>query len=302
MDDYFYPYAVAGQRINDDAAYQQYGGDFSNIKDWRRNNVDLLIKQLSDSIRVHKPRMKFGISPFGIWANKAQNVEGSDTRGGDSYYGQYADTRKWIKEGWIDYINPQLYWPIQYNLAAFEKLVDWWSHNTYNRHLYVGQAAYRINERMVTNFKRAEEIPNQIKLLRNNPRVQGSVYFSSKSLLDNRLGFTDSLKNTYYRIPSIPPVMLWLDSVAPNVPRNFTAKAENGVVRLNWEAPLTARDNEPTYGYVIYRFEGTEKIDPDDARNILHIQYNTTTHYIDDSYIKVKTYSYLVRALYWIKN
>ena len=302
MDDYFYPYAIAGQKINDAAAYQQYGGDFDDIKDWRRNNVDLLIKQLSDSIHVHKPRIKFGISPFGIWANKSQNPEGSDTRGGDSYYELYADSRKWIKEGWIDYINPQLYWPTGYRLAAFENLLDWWSNNTYNRHLYIGQAAYRINERMVTNFKKAEEIPNQIKLLRTNSRVQGSVYFSSKSLLDNRLGFTDSLKTTYYHYPSMPPVMLWLDSIAPNVPRNFSARAENGVIRLNWETPLIAADKEPVYGYVVYRFDAGDKIDLDDAKNILHIQYNNTSNYIDASAQKGKSYSYVVTALDRLKN
>jgi uncharacterized lipoprotein YddW (UPF0748 family) len=302
MDDYFYPYAIAGQRINDDDAYKQYGGDFDNIKDWRRNNVDLLIKQLSDSIHVHKPRMKFGISPFGIWANKAQNAEGSDTRGGDSYYGQFADSRKWIREGWIDYINPQLYWPRGYNLAAFEKLLDWWSNNTYNHHLYVGQAPYRIEEKKVSNFKNPDELPEQIKLLRSNPRTQGSVYFKSTSLLDNLGGFTDSLKNNYYRTPAIPPVMLWLDSVAPNAPRNFSARALNGEVHLNWETPHIARDNEPVYGYVIYRYEGTEKIDPEDAKNVLHIQYNTITNYTDTTAIKGKTYSYLVTALDRLKN
>lgn len=302
MDDYFYPYAIAGQRINDDAAYRQYGGDFDNIKDWRRNNVDLLIKQLNDSIRVHKPRVKFGISPFGIWANKSQNVEGSDTRGGDSYYSLYADSRKWIKEGWIDYINPQLYWPRGYNLAAFEKLLDWWSNNTYNHHLYIGQAPYRIEEKKWSNFKNPDELSEQIKLLRSNPRVQGSVYFKSTSLLDNLGGFTDSLKNNYYRNPSLPPVMLWLDSVAPNVPRNFSARALNGEVHLNWEAPIIAADKESVYGYVIYRYEGTEKIDPEDAKNILHIQYNTTPNYVDTTAMKGKSYSYIVTALDRLKN
>src|ERR1700761_5889312 len=151
MDDYFYPYAIAGQHINDSATFKQYGGDFQDIKDWRRDNVNQLIKMLSDSIHKHKPHVKFGISPFGIWANKAQNPDGSDTHGGDSYYELYADSRKWMKEGWLDYINPQLYWPLGDRRAPFEKLLPWWSDNTYNRHLYVGHAIYRINERKVTN-------------------------------------------------------------------------------------------------------------------------------------------------------
>jgi hypothetical protein len=195
-----------------------------------------------------------------------------------------------------------LYWPIGYRLAAFENLLDWWSNNTYNRHLYIGQAAYRINEKMVSNFKHADEVPNQIKLIRANPRVQGSVFFSSKSLTDNRLGFTDSLKNKYYRHPALPPVMLWLDSVPPNVPRNLTVKKENGNVRLSWETPLPAADKEAVYGYVVYRFEGTEKTDINDPKNILHIQYSADPFYVDTTTEQGKTYLYIVTAIDRLKN
>lgn len=302
MDDYFYPYAIAGQKINDTEAYQKYRGDFDNIKDWRRDNVDKLIKMLADSIHKHKPRIKFGISPRGIWANKSQNPNGSDTHGGDSYYELYADSRKWIKEGWLDYINPQLYWPIGYRLAAFENLVNWWSDNTNNRHLYIGQAIYRINERMVSNFKHADEVPNQIKLIRANPRIQGSVFFRSQSLLENRLGFTDSLKNTYYRYPALPPVMLWLDSVAPNKPRNLSVEKEGKAVRLKWEAPLLAADKEIIYGYVIYRFEENEKINTDNPIHILHIQYDSDRTYLDLTAKEGKVYQYVVTALDRLKN
>ncbi|HTH81348.1 MAG TPA: family 10 glycosylhydrolase [Mucilaginibacter sp.] len=304
MDDYFYPYAIAGQHINDSATFKQYGGDFQDIKDWRRDNVNQLIKMLSDSIHKHKPHVKFGISPFGIWANKAQNPDGSDTHGGDSYYELYADSRKWMKEGWLDYINPQLYWPIGDRRAPFEKLLPWWSDNTYNRHLYVGQAAYRIGERPISNFKHPQEMPDEIKLLRNNPRVQGSVFFSSVSLLHNPLGFADSLRQTYYRHPALPPVMLWLDSVAPEPPRAFVAsRLPNFTVQLKWQIPLPAKDKEPVYGYVIYRFEGTEKIDIDSSsKNILHIQYNTDTAYIDTTAQRGKTYLYIITAIDRLKN
>lgn len=302
MDDYFYPYAIPGQKIDDADAYLKYGSSFGNIKDWRRNNVDQLIKMLADSIHKHKPLIKFGISPRGIWANKSQRPDGSDTRGGDSYYELYADSRKWIREGWLDYINPQLYWPIGYRLAAFENLVKWWSDNANNRHLYIGQAAYRINERMVSNFKHSDEAPNQIKLIRGNPRVQGSVFFRSQSLLENRLGFTDSLKNTYYRRPALPPVMLWLDSIAPNVPRNLSVKKEGKSVRLNWEPPSLAADKEPVYGYVIYRFEENDKIDIDNPMHILQIQYDSDTTYLDFTAKEGKTYLYAVTAIDRLKN
>jgi uncharacterized lipoprotein YddW (UPF0748 family) len=303
MDDYFYPYQIAGQKINDAASFAKYGGEFKDISDWRRNNVDQLIKMLADSIHKHNPRLKFGISPFGIWANKSQNVEGSDTRGGDSYYGQYADSRKWIKEGWIDYINPQIYWHFQYRLAAFEKLVDWWSNNTYNHHLYVGQAPYRMAEKSSVAFHNPAELPNQIRYLRDNPRVQGSVFFSSTSLTKNLRGFTDSLKQNFYRYPALPPPMLWLDSVAPNIPRAFSVtKIAARTVQLKWEAPLPARDKEPVYGYVIYRFEGNEKINLDDPKNILRINYNTGNVFNDTTVQPGKTYTYVVSAIDRLKN
>jgi len=304
MDDYFYPYPIAGQKINDADAYEKYGADFSDIRDWRRDNVNKLIKMLRDSIHAHKPRVKFGISPFGIWANQSQNEEGSDSHGGSSYYEQYGDSRKWVQEGWVDYINPQIYWPIGNWAAAFDKLISWWSNNTYNRHLYIGQAPYRMYERRKSNFMNPTELPNQIRLLRTNPRIQGSVYFSSQSLTDNKLGFTDSLRLTYYKHPALPPPMLWLDSIAPNAPQNVKVVAvpNTNRVLVTWDAPLEAKDHEPVYGYVVYRFEETEKIDISTSVNIVHIQYDPTSSFIDTTAQRGKTYLYLVTSIDQTKN
>lgn len=305
MDDYFYPYQVPGQKINDAATFAEYGGDFQDIRDWRRNNVDLLIKELADSIHKHNPRIKFGISPRGIWANKSQNPEGSETRGGDAYYEQFADSRKWIREGWVDYINPQIYWQIGYRLAAFDVLVDWWSNNANNHHVYIGQAPYRMAETSPASaaFRQPKELPNQIRYLRGNARVQGSVFFNTNSLTKNLYGFTDSLKQNFYRYPALPPPMLWLDSVAPNVPRGFSVtKIAPRTVQLTWEAPLLARDKEPVYGYVIYRFEGDEKINLDDPKNILRINYNTGTVFNDNTVQPGRTYLYVISAIDRLKN
>ena len=302
LDDYFYPYQIDGQHINDAETFKQYGDDFDDIRDWRRNNVDLLVKMLSDSIHKHKPRLKFGISPFGIWANKYQNPEGTDTHGGSSYYELFADSRKWIKEGWVDYINPQLYWPIGDRSAAFNTLLDWWSDNTYNRHLYIGMAAYRINEHRRGKFKDPSQMPSQMRYLRNNPRVQGSVFFSSKSLQSDPLGFTDSLQNNFYRVPALPPVMLWLDSIPPNAPRNFTATPAKTNVELKWETPLPAKDKEPVYGYIIYRFEWNETVNLSDPKHILRIKYNDDPFYIDQAIQKGHSYLYVVTAIDRLKN
>lgn len=302
MDDYFYPYQIAGQKIKDSATFAKYNNGFTDIEDWRRNNVDLLIKTLTDSIHKHKPFMKFGISPFGIWKNSYRDPEGSDTHGGDSYYELYADTRKWVKNGWVDYINPQLYWPIGYGAADYAKLLNWWSLNTYDRHLYIGHGAYRVNEIRNAGFKQPGQIPEQIKLLRKNPRVQGSVFFSSKSLINNPLGVNDSLSDNYYKYPALPPQMLWLDSIAPNRPQELGYKVQKRSIILIWKAPLPSKDKDPVYGYVVYRFEGDEKVALDDPKNILHIQYDTTPYFEDATIERAKNYKYVVTAIDRLKN
>lgn len=302
MDDYFYPYPVRGQVINDAETFAKYGEGFDNIKDWRRENVDKLIHMMADSIHKYKPNMKFGISPFGIWANKSQHPDGSATNGGSSYIENFADTRKWMQEGWIDYINPQIYWQIGNRAAAFDTLLEWWSNNTYNRHLYIGQAPYRFYEQRSPAFKNPSEIPNQLRLIRANPRAQGSVYFRSQSLIANANHLADSLKKDFYRYPALPPPMLWLDSIPPNAPQNFVAHAENKGVMLKWQAPLPAADGETAYGYVVYRFQGSEKFDLADPKNILHIQYDTTSLYFDSNVEPGKTYFYVITAIDRLKN
>ena len=195
FDDYFYPYP-GKTPLPDSVTYVQYGKNFSSIEDWRRNNVDVLIKTLSDSIHDAKRYVKFGISPFGIWRNKKDDPEGSETNGLSGYSALYADARKWLQGGWIDYINPQVYFPFNYAPAAYEKLVDWWSNNAYGKHVYIGQGVYRSMEDR-DGWRDKKQLPNQIRYLRQNSRVQGSVFFSSKSVSTNMAGFRDSLRNDF---------------------------------------------------------------------------------------------------------
>jgi len=302
MDDYFYPYKIDGQVLKDAETFKTYGGEFTDIKDWRRNNVDLLIQALGDSVHAHKWFMKFGIAPFGIWKNARQDPEGSETTGGDSYYELYADTRKWLQQGWIDYVVPQLYWNIGYRLAAFENLVDWWSDNTYGKHLYIGQAPYRAFEPRSRAFHNPREIPNQLRYLRDNDQVQGSVFFSNNSLMKNPLGISDSLHTNFYKYPSLPPPMPWLDSIAPNQPKNLVAQPNALGVNLQWQTPAMAADSEEVYGYVIYRFNSDELVNLADPKNILHIQYSANTQYEDQTADKNRTYLYVVTAIDRLKN
>jgi hypothetical protein len=289
--------------LPDDEAYNTYGAArFSNISDWRRNNVDTLIQTLSDSIHSEKSYVKFGISPFGIWRNKSQDAEGSESSGFDGYGKLYADARKWTQAGWVDYINPQLYFPFFYKVAPYEKLLDWWSNNTYGKHLYIGQAAYRATENR-EGWRNRQQIPDQIRYLRTNARVQGSVFFSSKSLTNNLAGVNDSLRNDFYQYKALQPAMLWLDDVDPNPPKEVMAKALTDCVDIRWKTPSPAADGQTAYGYVIYRFSEGEEIRTSEARNILKISFDASqTSFADYSVSPGNRYTYVVTAIDRLKN
>jgi len=302
FDDYFYPYPEKGQIIPDSPQFKNFGKDFKDIGDWRRNNVDLLIKELSDSIHTAKRYIKFGISPFGIWRNLSQDPEGSESSGLSGYSALYADARKWVKEGWIDYVNPQIYFHFTNRAAPFDKLVDWWSNNSYGKHVYVGQAAYRANEKR-EGWLNKNQLPNQIRYLRANPRIQGSVFFSSRSLTNNLSGIQDSLRNNFYRTPALQPQMLWLDDVPPQSPLNLEAALANGLAVLNWNEPLKARDGETASGYVIYRFDEAEEINMENPNKIIKISLESRlTSFTDFTLKRGKKYKFVVTALDRLKN
>lgn len=181
FDDYFYPGAV----FHDEETFKKYGAGYDNVSDFRRDSVSELVKQVGEEIEKINPNCRFGISPFGIWANKKTNPLGSDTNGGQSYYDHYADTRRWVKEGYVDYIAPQLYWNIGNASADYEKLLNWWIDTVKDTgvDLYIGQAAYRSGDSSETSaWYGTTEIENQLKMNFDSERVQGSIFFRYKFL------------------------------------------------------------------------------------------------------------------------
>jgi uncharacterized lipoprotein YddW (UPF0748 family) len=197
LDDYFYPYG--NDPFTDDATFAAYNaGNFKDKGDWRRDNVNQFVKQLSASIKQAKPSVQFGISPFGIWNNKKDDPTGSDTNGQTSYNNLYADARAWIRNGWIDYIAPQLYWTIGYKPASYDKLVDWWINETKGRgvKLYIGQAAYMVGTN-TTNWASTDSIISELKYNQARPEVKGSIFFSAKNVLNNNTGLMNDLKTFY---------------------------------------------------------------------------------------------------------
>lgn len=304
FDDYFYPYPDGNKPIPDAETFKKYGSGFTNVADWRRNNVNQLVKELSDSIRAEKHYLRFGISPFGIWDNKQHHPLGSETNGFSGYRQLYADALKWTQEGWVDYLTPQLYFPFNYRAAAYEKLVDWWSKNANGRHLYIGHASYRVAEN-VEGWRNRSQIPDQIRYLRNNEEGRGSVFYSSKSLVNNLAGIRDSLQYDLYKYKALPPTMPWLDSIAPESPKWVAAQVinEGKAMMLEWEEPKLAADGEPVYGYVIYRFNKGEAINLDDPKNIIHVTYSAAQRQYLDAQIRPDgSYVYVVTALDRIKN
>ena len=186
MDDYFYPYPVAGVPFPDDKSFQKYGlskGYKATQRGaWRRANVNELIRDLKRTILLTKPWVRFGISPFGIWANRKTLPAGSLTKGSESYTLQHADTRKWVRENWIDYIVPQLYWTFGHNAAAYAALADWWAataRGTRTR-LYIGHSPSRLGTS--AEWSNPNEIFNQFRYNSRHPEIRGSVLFSYRSL------------------------------------------------------------------------------------------------------------------------
>lgn len=195
FDDYFYP----DSNFTDNQTYNKYGNGMEK-GDWRRSNVNNLLKDVKTSIKSIKPNVKFGVSPSGIWRNKSSDPTGSDTRGSESYSTKYADTRYWIKNNLIDYVTPQLYWPIGYSVADYSKLVSWWANEVSgsNVNLYIGQGIYKQGTGDWVGQDIAGQIIQQVNLNRQYSNIKGSMYFSAKDIMSNKK-LQEDLKTLYIK-------------------------------------------------------------------------------------------------------
>ncbi|WP_371665192.1 family 10 glycosylhydrolase [Streptomyces sp. NBC_01241] len=208
-DDYFYPYPVAGQVFADDATYAKYGAGFPDKAAWRRGNTDKLVRETAERIKGIKKHVQFGISPFGVWRNAATDPLGSDTKAGvQTYDDLHADTRGWIRKGWIDYICPQIYWNIGFAAADYAKLLPWWDEVVRGTgvDLFVGEALYKAGDpAQPAAWQDPAELSRHLDFAAGYDQVRGHVYFSGKDVVTDRIGTMARVVADHYRNRVRPP-------------------------------------------------------------------------------------------------
>ncbi|MFI2703892.1 glycoside hydrolase family 10 protein [Cellulosimicrobium composti] len=299
FDDYFYPYAVPGETIPDAETFATHGAGFDRIEDWRRHNVDTFVRTISQRVKQTKPWVKFGISPFGIWRNASTDPRGSDTGGSQSYDMQFADTRKWVLEGWLDYINPQIYWQFGLAVADYAKLVPWWADVAAQSgtHLYVGEALYKVTSGVFTD---PAELSNHLTFCQEQEHpVHGNVYFSANHVPADPQGAMTRVRDDHYRYPAIVPAMPHLPSTPVRTPVLAWAGWRDDGIRVHWTDAGGRRFAATSFA--IYRADGWVKhVDTENPANLVATQRaegRVVQDFLDPTAVRGRRYTYAVTAL-----
>lgn len=272
MDDYFYPYPSGSTPIPDDASYAKFGKG-QNRGDWRRENVNKLIKQLHETITQTKPWVRFGISPFGIWRNKKSDPRGSNTNGLQNYDALYADPLLWAREGWIDYLAPQLYWALDHKLAPSGHLAEWWNDNANGVDIYIGHDTRQTMTTKDSKTGAADELDSKVKLSRKLENVKGHVWWHGYWVTENFKGVRDRLKNNYQSTLALAPAY-GDTSIKPDAVKGLKVYKDNNYILLGWEMPKQPSKQKATdvVKYVVYEFlPGEDSNNIDDAVAIIAI-------------------------------
>jgi uncharacterized lipoprotein YddW (UPF0748 family) len=246
FDDFFYPYPEDGQDFDDVWSFMQYSQGFADKGEWRRHNVNLLVREMDQKIKAIKPWVTFGISPFGIWRNSSTDPSGSATHGLQSFDDIYADSRTWVQQHWVDDIMPQLYWQIGNPPADFAALIKWWSQVVAGTgvQLYPALADYRVGD------PGAWSDPNQLTeqfALARQYQVQGTVHYNAGAMKADKLGAITEYASIYYPTPALPPTLARMPAKPPAAP--VITSAINGTV--TW----TPGAGTPATSYAVYRHD-----------------------------------------------
>ena len=235
FDDYFYPYKIKDEVFQDSLSYRYHSLPSQTLEDWRRSNVDSLVMNIHKTIKLRKPWVQFGISPFGVWKNNSTDPKGSDTKAGQTTFEDlYADPLTWMENGWIDYLTPQVYWSMNLPVASHSKIVDWWSKNSSNTNLYIGNGAHKIRNNSDKAWENKKELPRQLKLARNTKPVKGNVFFSAKSLMKNNADVVDYIKKKYYKTKALPPISPLVPVGKNEYVKLVSIKKGRGFIQLNF--------------------------------------------------------------------
>jgi uncharacterized lipoprotein YddW (UPF0748 family) len=264
IDDYFYPYQIrekskkkdkkTGKEIPgkivpfpDEASYRRYARSARRRNvlkrdDWRRENVNRLIERMYDEVKDTKPWVQVGISPFGIW--RPDNPKG--IKGLDPYSALYADSRKWLQQGWLDYLTPQLYWQVKSEEQSYPRLLGWWAEqNVHGRHLWPGNFTSKVRRSADVEETRdswsAEELIRQIEVTRSQSGATGNIHFSMKALVRNFDGIADKLKAGLYAEPALVPESSWLGRQTPPRPK-ISARRDGSDIVVDMKLP---REKKP---------------------------------------------------------
>lgn len=293
MDDYFYPYPRKDEDLEDKHLYLRNSRGFTSIEDWRRDNVNIMVRNIRRTIDLYNAKVEFGISPFGVWRNSIQDPKGSDTKSMFSNYDTlYADVLLWMNSKWVDYIVPQIYWDIGNRVADYATLVDWWSEHSKDIPLYIGHAVYKIDPKSSDNWKSAQEIVRQVTYNRKNKNVSGSIFFSAKWLRrDHRLGLSNILRQNVYDYYTLPPERSESKSITSEKPKKAVLRVLSDSLYLKWEPTANNRS------YVIYRIPRGKRPTLDDPRQIVHITGKTEAALRNNVYYNPTQYTYYITAL-----
>ena len=267
FDDYFYPYPVKGLKFNDEKSYNKYGKGHK-LDEWRRKNVDTLIHVISEKIKTIKPWVRFGVSPFGIWRNKASDPRGSETKGLQNYDDLYADVILWAEKGWIDYLIPQLYWTLENKIASSEILLRWWAENCKGRHIYIGQNI----KVTLPESSDASQLGRKIEITRTNPDIHGNCWWSGFDLTANFRGVIDSLSTIHQTHIALPPAYPWISTDKPERPHHLHITGNN----LTWDVPKKSGQASDPMMFVIYAFPESGPTNIDNAEAIVSVSDATS--------------------------
>lgn len=303
IDDYFYPYPAVGQVIPDEKDFRANNNGIRNIGDWRRDNVNLFVKQLYETVHKVKPWVKMGVSPFGIYRNKRSAPEvGSNTNGLQNYDDLYADVLMWVNNGWLDYCVPQIYWEIGNKVADYATLIKWWNKYASNRPIYIGEDVERTVKKPDLQNPDKNQMPAKFKLHSEMNNVKGTVLWYAKAVVDNVGNYQNVLRNVYWKHPALQPLMPFIDGKAPKKVRKLKKVNVGDDKVLFWTKPKGKGWKDEAVKYVVYRFDGGNTgLDINDASKIVAITTDTFCK-IGDNNKRSKKALYVVTALDRMSN